>query len=47
MNPTFDTETWENIVTLGLGLLFAGIMLWLTVEVRALRRALTNKRETF
>ena len=42
---TFDTEVWENIIVLGMGLLIAILYLWNTVELRALRKALTSKRE--
>lgn len=45
MNPTFDTEAWENIIVLGLGLLFGGLMLWLTVELRAVRREIRQNTE--
>jgi len=45
----FDTETWENIIVLGVGLLIAAIYLWNTIEVRALRKAVerdTSERRT-
>jgi len=45
MNPTFDTETWENVIVLGLGLLFGGLMLWLTVELRAVRCEIRQNTE--
>jgi hypothetical protein len=39
MNPTFDTETWENVIVAGGIVLMAFLWLWMTMEIRANRRA--------
>ena len=41
----FDTEVWENIIVLGMGILIAILYLWNTMELRANRRAQTQNTE--